>query len=223
MAKGWLQDRAIRAFPWRNAVLPRPQAIFASAPASGHDFAADGAGSKSRRPLETVSMLAEKLNVEIDLRFSKGQEVALARVLSGTPGTTLVCWQHEDIVAIASALSPRPAQFPHDWPPDRFNIAFDSFGMEERMHNGPSTSSYRSCSKTIARARYNREVFIAVDAYSNASLGRPCDRDSYVRAVLLTCLPFLDDRRERGEISNGARSAIIGLLDLRAVVGCKCR
>jgi hypothetical protein len=107
-----------------NAVLPRPQAIFASAPASAHDFAADGAGSKSRRPLETVSMLAEKLNVEIDLRFSKGQEVALARVLSGTPGTTLVCWQHEDIVAIASALSPRPAQFPHDWPPDRFNIAF---------------------------------------------------------------------------------------------------
>ena len=105
-----------------NAVLPRPQAIFASAPASAHDFAADGAGSKSRRPLETVSMLAEKLNVEIDLRFSKRQEVALARALSGIQGTTLVCWQHEDIAAIASALSPRPAQFPRDWPPDRFNI-----------------------------------------------------------------------------------------------------
>jgi hypothetical protein len=35
-----------------------------------------------------------------------------------------VCWQHENIAAIASALSPRPAQFPHDWPPDRFNIVF---------------------------------------------------------------------------------------------------
>ena len=105
-----------------RSVLPPLQAIFGSAPASAHDFAADGAGSKSRRPLETVSMLAEKLNVEIDLRFSKGQEAALARVLSGIQGTTLVCWQHEDIAAIASALSPRPAQFPRDWPPDRFNI-----------------------------------------------------------------------------------------------------
>src|SRR4029077_18438082 len=42
-----------------NAVLPRPQAIFASAPASAHDFAADGVGSKNRRPLETVSRAAK--------------------------------------------------------------------------------------------------------------------------------------------------------------------
>ena len=105
-----------------NAVLPRPQAIFASVPASAHDFAADGAGSKSRRPLETVSMLAEKLNVEVDLRFSKGQEAALGGVLSGIQGATLVCWQHEDIGAIASALSPRPIELPGKWPSDRFNV-----------------------------------------------------------------------------------------------------
>jgi hypothetical protein len=107
-----------------RSVLPQPQAIFASAPASGHDVGADGVGSRSRRLMETVSTLAGKLYVAVDLRFSKGQEVALVRVLSGIQGTTLVCWQHENIAAIASALSPRPAQFPHDWPPDRFNIVF---------------------------------------------------------------------------------------------------
>jgi broad specificity phosphatase PhoE len=105
-----------------RSVLPPPQAIFASAPASGHDVGSDGVGSRSRRPMETVSTLAGKLHVAVDLQFSKGQEVALARVLSGIQGTTLVCWQHEDIAAIASALSPRPAQFPRDWPPHRFNI-----------------------------------------------------------------------------------------------------
>ena len=105
-----------------QAVLPLPQTIFASAPGGAHDVAAAEVGSKSRRPLETVSTLAEKLGLTIDLRFSKGQEAPLAGVLSGIPGTTLVCWQHEDIRAIASALSPRPAQLPGDWPGNRFNV-----------------------------------------------------------------------------------------------------
>jgi hypothetical protein len=105
-----------------NAALPRPQAIFASAPANGHDGAANDAGSKSRRPLETVSMLAAKLGVTVDLRFSKGQETALAGVLSEIEGTTLVCWQHECIGRIASALSPRSSELPGAWPSDRFNL-----------------------------------------------------------------------------------------------------
>ena len=37
------------------------------------------------------------------------------------------------------------------------------------MHNGPSINSCRSCSKTIARAQYNREVFTAVDGFDALS------------------------------------------------------
>jgi broad specificity phosphatase PhoE len=58
--------------------LPRPTAIFASAPVGHHDTAAGNGGSKSRRPLETVTPLAARLGLQVDVRFSKGSESDLA-------------------------------------------------------------------------------------------------------------------------------------------------
>ena len=104
--------------------LPTPDAIFASAPATKAEIAAGHGGSKSRRPLETVWPLAEKLGIDVDLQFAKGQEAELGAALSGRDGVTLVCWQHEDIAAIASALSPLPPGVPDEWPGDCFNIVF---------------------------------------------------------------------------------------------------
>jgi hypothetical protein len=104
--------------------LPKPTALFASAPASHQEIAAGKAGSKSRRPLETISPLAEKLGMTVDLRFSKGQEADLATAISAIDGVVLVCWQHENIFAIASSLSPTPAGVPADWPGKRFNVIF---------------------------------------------------------------------------------------------------
>jgi hypothetical protein len=100
--------------------LPRPAAIFASAPAKQHD----DNGSKSRRPLETVSPLAAKLGIAVDTRFSKGDEQALAAEIGGLDGVVLVCWQHEDIPAIAAALAPAPAGVPARWPDSCFNVIF---------------------------------------------------------------------------------------------------
>jgi hypothetical protein len=108
----------------QQRVLPKPAAIFASAPATKAEIAAGHEGSKSRRPLETISPLAAKLGVNIDLRFSKGQEAGLGSKLSQTDGVTLVCWQHEDIAAIANALIPRPQGVPGQWPGDCFNVVF---------------------------------------------------------------------------------------------------
>ncbi len=104
--------------------LPRPTAMFASAPSGHADMAARGGGSKSRRPLETVSPLAAKLGIEIDLRFAKGEEADLAEAISAIEGVVLVCWQHEDIAAIANALTPRPQGVPQHWPGDCFNVVF---------------------------------------------------------------------------------------------------
>jgi len=42
----------------QQSVLPKPAAIFASAPASKAEISAGNGGSKSRRPLETISALA---------------------------------------------------------------------------------------------------------------------------------------------------------------------
>lgn len=107
-----------------QSAVPKPTAIFASAPASHAEVAAGGGGSKSRRPLETISPLAAKLAIQIDLRFAKGAEVDLAAAISEIRGVVLVCWQHEDIVAIADALSPRAHGIPKNWPADRFNVIF---------------------------------------------------------------------------------------------------
>ena len=102
--------------------LPPPTTLFASAPASGHNNAAGNGGSKSRRPLETITPLAAKLGVTVALAFSKGDESALAQTLSDTEGVVLVCWQHEAIFAIANALVPTPSGLPAVWPGDRFNV-----------------------------------------------------------------------------------------------------
>jgi hypothetical protein len=108
----------------QQRVLPRPTAIFASAPASKAEILAGHGGSKSRRPLETISPLAAKLGVDVDLRFAKGQEADLAATISLMDGVGLICWQHEDIVAIANALTPQPQGIPGKWPGVCFNVVF---------------------------------------------------------------------------------------------------
>jgi hypothetical protein len=105
----------------RQPALPKPTAIFASAPET-HPTADDG--SKSHRPLETVTPVAAKLGIQIDVRFTKGRESDLAKALLTVGGVVLVCWQHEDIVAIAKALAPDVKTIPDAWPGDRFNVIF---------------------------------------------------------------------------------------------------
>ena len=108
----------------QSRVLPKPTAVFASAPASKAEIAAGTGGSKSRRPLETIYLLAVKLGLDVDLHFAKGQEAELAAAISRIDGVTLVCWQHEDIADIANALIPKPQGIPDKWPGDCFNVVF---------------------------------------------------------------------------------------------------
>jgi hypothetical protein len=107
-----------------SSPLPTPSAIFASTPASKADIAAGRGGSKSRRPLETVTPLADRLGLKVDLRFAEGQEAQLAATIASLDGVVLVCWQHEDIATIANALVPRPPGVPAGWPGDRYNVVY---------------------------------------------------------------------------------------------------
>jgi hypothetical protein len=116
----------------QNARLPRPTALFASAPNDDHPGDESDSGSKSRRPYETLTTIAAKLNnLKIALKFEKGEEIALAAALSNLHGVSLVCWQHENILAICKALTPPPQDLPLKWPGDRFNVIF----MFERAAN----------------------------------------------------------------------------------------
>ena len=106
------------------SALPKPGSIFASAPTSHAEIKAGQGGSKSRRPLETVSSLALKVPTAVDQRFSRGQEAELASTIAEIDGVVLVCWQHEGIASIATAIAPAAQGIPAGWPGDRFNVIF---------------------------------------------------------------------------------------------------
>ncbi len=125
--RGWQRSGAwaeLFSPAFGHSKLPTPTKIFASAPAGHQEVAAGKGGSKSRRPLQTVTPLAEKLKIEIDLEFAKGDEAELANALSAAPGVTLVCWQHENISEIANNLTPTPIGVPDAWPSTCFNVIF---------------------------------------------------------------------------------------------------
>ena len=138
-AEGVSDDKSLTPFGWQRAgvwaelfarppggtsLIATPICIYASAPATEHERATGGGGSKSRRPLETVTSAAERLGLTVNLQFGKGGETGLAAELDSIEGVALVCWQHENIAAIANAVAPRVAGIPAAWPEDRFNVVF---------------------------------------------------------------------------------------------------
>ena len=123
--RGWQRAGALACFfapahgPLQSPLLARPEFIFASAavddPVPGN--------SRSRRSEETVGPLAAVLGVAVDLRFSKGEEKALAAAAMACGGAVLIAWQHENIGAIAHAITGTRIA-PHDWPSERFDLVF---------------------------------------------------------------------------------------------------
>jgi hypothetical protein len=140
-ATGALNPKSLTTRGWQRAgawvelfapslaepALPRPTDIFASAPVGHHTDDAVAEGSKSMRPVETVTPLATKLGIAVNQSFSRGRETDLGQALSGVQGVILVCWQHEAIFDIAAALSPTPAGLPGVWPGSCFNVMLKFF------------------------------------------------------------------------------------------------
>ncbi len=89
-ARGTLQD----------PLLATPNFIFASAPSDDSDLN----NTKSRRPEETVTPLAQLLKLTINLNFSKGEEKQMVAAALASPGTVLIAWQHETMATIANTI-----------------------------------------------------------------------------------------------------------------------
>ncbi|MET9486250.1 hypothetical protein [Nocardia sp. NPDC006630] len=94
--------------------LSRPATIFGADPGSG--------GSK--RPVETVTPLAEALGLTVDQRFKKGQEAQLAAGLAHATGPVLLSWEHENIGEIIAHLGPISPNPPASWPGSRFDMVY---------------------------------------------------------------------------------------------------
>jgi len=91
--------------------LPRPDALFATAPSKNSD-----------RPIETITPLSQSLHLRINEDFSDDDAAPLAKeVLSGKYAgkVILICWHHGQIPNIARALGVSDA--PRKWDDDVFD------------------------------------------------------------------------------------------------------
>ncbi len=76
------------------------------------------------RTYQTIQGLSDRLGIAIASAYAEGQEPQLAaNVVSTYVGVVLICWEHDHIPSLASAL---PAVLgtviPQAWPGDRFDV-----------------------------------------------------------------------------------------------------
>ncbi len=133
IVRGWQRAGALAVFFASNRDVPSPDRVYASMPRKEKVAPGVKIGSDSERPLFTVSPLAAKLGITPIETFAKGQEAALATALVGLQGTTLVCWQHEAIPAIAKLILGTANGVPDPWPSTRFDVIW-------RFSRGPGGS-----------------------------------------------------------------------------------
>jgi len=123
--RGWQRAGALACLfapahgPMQDALLAKPAFIFASAAATDPE----PGDTKSRRSEETVAPLAELLGVDVNLKFSKGQETALAQAALACDGPVLIAWRHEGIPVIANSILGAEV-VPQSWPKGRFDLVF---------------------------------------------------------------------------------------------------
>ncbi|MEX3936344.1 hypothetical protein AB4Y32_31940 [Paraburkholderia phymatum] len=98
----------------QSAELAKPQKVFA---------ASDDAGKSSKRPEETVSVVGQKLKLQVDTSYSVGQEQQLATAAMACNGVVLVGWEHKHIPLIANAILGNTSA-PQTWPGERFDVVW---------------------------------------------------------------------------------------------------
>jgi hypothetical protein len=137
ITQGWQRAGALVVLfdpgrgPLQDPRLVVPTRIYASNPttAQGVSVDSDGThdGSKSRRPLETITPLATKLGLTPDLSFTKGEEKKLAENVLTRSEAVLIAWLHQDIPKIVEHLVKSSATtnpIPQGWPGHRFDLVW---------------------------------------------------------------------------------------------------
>lgn len=97
----------------QNGSLATPHYLFASKPLLRKG---------SRRPLETITPLAEKLAIRINARHERSDIEGVMEEVLSCRGVVLICWQREYIPEIASHILGTEKRVPPQWPEDRFDM-----------------------------------------------------------------------------------------------------
>ena len=118
IVRGWQRAGALVQFFANprdpNGPIKRPASIFATEPSSQ---------TASKRPLDTVTPLAEFLSIDIDSDITEGAEQDLVDQAVASTGVVLIAWHHEAIPKIATLILQNQTA-PQKWPGDRFDLVW---------------------------------------------------------------------------------------------------
>lgn len=119
--RGWQRAGALANFfaptdgHFQDPSLARPQFLYASKPVKRKG---------SRRPVETITPLAEKLAIRINTNFPRFEVESLLEEVFLCDGVVLISWQREYIPQIAEHILGNKTVVPQDWPEDRFDVVW---------------------------------------------------------------------------------------------------
>ena len=97
----------------QHAALAKPQHLYASKPLLRKG---------SRRPLETLTPLAQKLAIRINSKFQRADYESMLDDALSNKGVVAICWQREYIPQIASYILGNSKTIPPDWPDDCYDM-----------------------------------------------------------------------------------------------------
>jgi hypothetical protein len=106
----------------KHPFLAKPQFLYASKPLRRKG---------SRRPLQTITPLSEKLSIPINSRFPRFEIESMVEDVFSCKGVVLICWQREYIPMIALQILGRTKTAPTVWPENRFDM-FWVFDLDNR-------------------------------------------------------------------------------------------
>jgi hypothetical protein len=117
--RGWQRAGALASLlapangHFQHAALAKPQFLFASKPLRRKG---------SKRPLETLTPLADKLAIRINSNFQRSDFENMLEEVFSCKGVVLICWQREYIPEIAAHILGNNKIAPPDWPEDCFDM-----------------------------------------------------------------------------------------------------
>ena len=116
--RGWQRAGALvrllaPADHFQHVSLATPHFLFASKPLLRKG---------SRRPIETITPLAERLALKINSSFERSACESMVEEVFSCRGVVLICWQREYIPEIASHILGSKKVAPANWPEDRFDM-----------------------------------------------------------------------------------------------------
>jgi hypothetical protein len=119
--RGWQRAGALASFfaPSNGSRqipnIGKPHFLFASKPLRR---------GGSQRAVQTLTPLAEKLGMKVNIRYPKEQLDRMLEEVFSCEGVVLICWQHDFLPIIANRILGKSTVVAQKWPEGRFDMVW---------------------------------------------------------------------------------------------------